>query len=443
MNPQPETVRARIALIEDDPVMGGSLQQRLTLEGYAVEWHRNGNEARAALAGNAPDGIVCDIRLPDADGEALFARLKPLAPSAPFIFITGFGEVDQAVRLVKAGATDYLTKPFEVHTLLDQLARCVRPTEPAGTLGASAAMRSVEGLLKRVADLDSTLLITGETGVGKEVAARLVHTRSSRCASPFVAVNCVAIPDALIEGELFGYERGAFTGADRQHEGYLARARDGTLFLDEIGDLPISTQAKLLRVLQEREFSRLGASRPQRLEARVVCATHRDLPAMVRDGRFREDLYYRIAVIPVVIPPLRDRSGDVLPMLGSMVAEFAKAFGRDIHGLADDVPLRIAAHGWPGNVRELRNRAERAVALCDGNLVAVSDLFPDDCKAPSGKEGFPTLAQAREVAERIHIARALEVTGGKIEEAARKLGVSRSVMFDKIRRHRTQSGFPD
>ena len=438
MRPPPEALvsPSTLTLIEDDPVMGGSLLQRLTLEGYAVDWHRTGRAARTAMTGRPPDAVVCDIRLPDCSGEELYATLRPLAPRASFIFITGYGEVDQAVRLVKGGATDYLTKPFEVAALLDRLGRFIHPSTPAGPLGPSPAMRAVEALLGRVADLESTLLITGESGTGKEVAARLTHTISKRRTAPFVGVNCAAIPDGLIEGELFGYERGAFTGADRQHEGYLARAKNGTLFLDEIGDLPTATQAKLLRVLQEREFTRLGSAKTQRLEARLICATHRDLPTMVRDGRFREDLYYRIAVIPVAVPPLRARRDDVLPLLRDMVMEFAASFKRDVHGLADDVPTRVSAHDWPGNVRELRNRAERAVALCDGTLVRAHDLFPEDGVPEPVAECMPTLAEAREQAERRHIALALEATGGKVEEAARRLGVSRSALFDKLRRQR-------
>ena len=440
---QSDSPRGRIALVEDDPVMGGSLLQRLSLEGYQVAWHRSGQAARLALTGQPTDGVVCDIRLPDADGEELYAALRPLAPRVPFIFITGFGEVDQAVRLVKAGAADYLTKPFEIGVLLDRLAHSVRAQAPAGILGASHAMRSIEALVTKVANLDSTLLITGESGVGKEVVARLAHSVSKRQAAPFVAVNCAAIPDALIEGELFGYERGAFTGADRQLEGYLARARNGTLFLDEIGDLPLSTQVKLLRVLQDREFRRLGASKTERLEARIVCATHRDLPARVRDGQFREDLYYRIAVIPISIPPLRDRGADVLPLLRAMVSEFSASFGREISGLAEDVPYRVAAHAWPGNVRELRNRAERAVALSDRPYVRAADLFPEDDVSQSAPRNLATLAQARDDAERRQIAIAMEAAGGKVEEAARHLGVSRSVLFEKLRRHRGQSGEPD
>lgn len=424
-----------ITLIEDDPVMGGSLAQRLALEKYDVAWHRTGQQALAALRTEAADAVICDIRLPDMDGESLFSALRSNQPAMPTIFITGFGEIDQAVRLVKSGASDYLTKPFEVRTLLDRLTELLPPGGPIGLLGPSQAMRQVEATLLRVASLDSTLLITGESGVGKEVVARLAHSASSRAAEPFVAVNCAAIPDTLIESELFGHERGAFTGADRAHQGYLERVRKGTLFLDEIGDLAPSTQTKLLRVLQEREFTRLGAQRPLRLEARVVCATHRDLPAMVRDGRFRQDLYYRLAVIPISIPPLRERRPDILPLLRSAVAEFAADFGRLVGGIDPGAEIDAEAYNWPGNVRELRNRAERAVALLTGHLVQVADLFPEASSRPM-EELLPTLAAVRMAAENRHILRALEATGGQIEEAAKRLGISRSAMFERLKRQR-------
>ena len=432
---------AHVALIEDDPVMGGSLAQRLRLEKYDVAWHRTGQDGLVALRARRADAIVCDIRLPDTDGETLFGALRPVATNAPVIFITGFGEIDQAVRLVKAGAADYLTKPFEVQALLARLSELVRPS--TGVLGSSASMRLLEATLHRVADLDSTLLVTGESGVGKEVAARLVHSQSSRSSRPFMAVNCAAIPDSLIESELFGHERGAFTGADRAHEGYLERARNGTLFLDEVGDLPPATQTKLLRVLQGREFERLGGKRSLRLEARVICATHRDLLAMVRDGQFREDLYYRIAVIPVGIPPLRERRADILPLLTRAVAEFAASFARTVHGLSRDAEQWAETHPWPGNVRELRNRAERAVALATGHTITAADLFPETAMAGDAPLELSSLAAVRLEAERRHIERVLASTGGQVEEAARRMGVSRSVLFDKLKRHRAESGIPD
>lgn len=441
MSPKSHEVSARIALprialIEDDPVMGGSLAQRLALEHYQVDWQRAGLDALAALRRTPADAVVCDIRLPDLDGEEVFAAVQEIAPELPVILVTAYGGIDQAVRLVKAGAADYLTKPFEVYTLLDRLAELVRPAAVTGALGASAPMRALEAMLRRVAGLGSTLLITGESGVGKEVAARLAHAVSPRAAAPFVAVNCAAIPDTLIESELFGYDRGAFTGAERAHEGYLARAGCGTLFLDEVGDLSQATQTKLLRVLQEREFVRLGSARPQRLDARVICATHRDLTLMVREGRFREDLYYRLAVIPLAIPPLRERIADILPLLAGAVAEFAGSFERPVRGLSADAERMAKAHPWPGNVRELRNRAERAVALAAGVLVTAADLFPELAALLGDTGGSRSLAYVRAEAERRHIARVLEETGGHVEEAARRLGVSRSALFEKLRRQR-------
>jgi DNA-binding NtrC family response regulator len=433
--------RPRIALIEDDPVMGGALAQCLALEQYEVDWQRAGLDGLAALRRLPADALICDIRLPDLDGEEVFAAVQEIAPGLPMIFVTAFGGIDQAVRLVKAGAADYLTKPFEVSTLLDRLAELLRPAAVTGALGVSAPMHALEAVLLRVAALDSTLLLTGESGVGKEVAARFAHAASPRAASPFVAVNCAAIPDTLIESELFGHERGAFTGAERAHEGYLARAGRGTLFFDEVGDLPLATQAKLLRVVQEREFARLGAARAQRLEARVIGATHRDLPAMVREGRFREDLYYRLAVIPLAIPPLRERVADIRPLLEAAVAEFAASFGRALRGLSAEAVRLAEAHSWPGNVRELRNRAERAVALAPGApttgvLVTGADLFPEQAAGAAEADRPLRLAEVRAEAERRHIARVLEETGGHVEEAARRLGVSRSALFEKLKRQR-------
>jgi DNA-binding NtrC family response regulator len=421
-------------LIEDDAVTGGSLADRLGLEGFAVDWVRSGAAALGRFDGGGADAVLCDIRLPDMSGEALFAQLRPRLGRTPVIFMTGYAEIEQAVRLTRCGATDYLAKPFEVADLLGRLRAAIAAGArlPDGSLGVSAAMRGLEGMLRRVADLDSTLLITGESGVGKEVAARFLHQVSVRAGLPFVAVNCAAVPAELMESELFGHERGAFTGAAQRHLGWAERAGGGILFLDEIAELAAPLQAKLLRLLQERSFMRVGGSAVLPLRARVLCATNAALEQRVAEGRFRADLYWRIAVIPVPVPPLRERADDIAPLLAGFVAEFEAAFGREIGGVAADATAAAQAHGWPGNVRELRNRVERAVALAEGPVIEARHLFPDRVAAAAA----PTLAAAREVAERQSIQQALAAAGGRIEQAARQLGISRSTMFERMRRLR-------
>ena len=301
-----------IAVVEDDPIMGESLVERLSLEGYRPIWLTTGAEAMAVLRGRRPDLLVCDIRLPDMTGEELFQHLLPQLGGTPVVFMTGFGDIGQAVRLVRAGADDYLTKPFAVDEFLGRVAELLRSRGigaggAEAALGTSPAIRQVEQLLRRVADVDSTLLLTGESGVGKEVAACFVHRVSRRAQGPLMAVNCAAVPADLMDSEVFGHERGAFTGAHALHRGYAERAADGVLFLDEVGEMPLPVQAKLLRLVQERVFFRVGGEKALPFSARLVCATNADLEQRVREGTFRRDLFYRLNVIPVVIPPLRDR----------------------------------------------------------------------------------------------------------------------------------------
>lgn len=425
-------------LVEDDPILGLSLVQRLALEGIETRWWRSGAEALAAWERSPPDLVVCDVRLPDLDGEELFSRALLGFGRRPFLFITGHGEIVQAVRLVRMGALDYLTKPFAVDELVGRVQSLLGETEGVtGVLGGSAAMRRVEGLLLRITAIDSHVLVTGESGVGKEVAARFLHDRSARGAGPFMAVNCAAIPAELIESEIFGSERGAFTGAQTRHLGYAERAGGGTLFLDEVGDLPLPAQGKLLRLIQEPTFFRLGGEKPVAFAARIVCATNRDLAGMVAEGRFREDLYYRINVIPVAVPPLRERPDDVLPLLRAFIRHFAGAFGREIDGLTAAGEEMALGHRWAGNVRELRNRAERAVALADGRWILPLDLFPEAALVVErGDASIATLAEARDATERLQIERALLHTGHRMQETAQLLGVSRTTLWEKMRRLR-------
>ena len=432
----------QIGVIEDDPVMGGSLIQRLELEGYAPIWWQTASDALVSIGKVRPDLLICDVRLPDLDGEEVFRRALPDLGDAPVLFITAYADVEQAVRLVRGGADDYLTKPFDIEDLLDRIGGLLdarRPrAEVSHALGMSAVMLRIEALLRRVGDIDSTVLFTGESGAGKEVAARFLHRISSRAAAPFMAVNCAAIPGELMESELFGHERGAFTGAQVQHKGYAERAGGGVLFLDEVGDLAPALQVKLLRLLHDRVFFRLGGDRPITCSARIVCATNRDLGEMVEQGSFRKDLFYRINVIPITIPPLRERSEDILPLAAGYVRHFNDSFGRSIRGLSEAGKAALLAHHWPGNVRELRNRTERAVALTDQAWLGPADLFPDTVGQTgdrrSARRPLGTLAEARADAERRQIERVLECTGGQLARTAAMLGISRTTLWEKMRK---------
>jgi DNA-binding NtrC family response regulator len=447
----PPRDRPIVAVVEDDPIMGESLVQRLALEGYETRWWRNGRAALDGLARMAGelDAVLCDIRLPDIDGEQLYRQLLPQLGGVPVIFATAFGDVEQAVRLVRLGADDYLTKPFSIEQLLEKLATLRRPervaeTEPQASLGVSPPMLRLEAVLRRIKDIDSTVLLVGETGVGKEVAARFLHEISSRSTRPFMAVNCATIPPELVDSELFGHEKGAFTGAHAVHAGYAERADDGFLFLDEIAELPLPSQAKLLRLLQERVFFRVGGERQVRFGARLVAATNADLTARVEEGRFRKDLYYRLDVIKLQIPPLRDRNDDVVPLLRHYLVHFAQRFGIEPPALTPEAERAALEHGWPGNVRELCNRVERAVALTPAPRLAAADLFADAVLAPApaatDEPRVGTLAEARDEAERRQIHAALKETEGQLNRAAALLGVSRTTLWEKMRRLGIEQG---
>lgn len=427
--------RAVVLLVEDDPIMGEALCQRFVLEGVDVTWVQTGRDGLAMLRRRRVDLLICDIKLPDISGEDLFREALPELGRIPIIFITAFGEIEQAVRLVRAGANDYLTKPFRFEQLMERVRRLDAASSDGSPVPAIApGMRAVEATLHRVADIDSTVLITGETGVGKEVAARLLHHISPRAEEPFLAVNCAAIPAEIAESQIFGHERGAFTGAQHRHTGFAEQAAGGTLLLDEVGELAPGLQAKLLRLIQERSFMRIGGSQAMPFRARLVAAANEDLEAAVRAGRFREDLWFRLAVIPIRIPPLRERQEEILPMARHFLAQFAHAFARPVERFSADVAPALARHGWPGNVRELRNRIERAVALATGPEVATADLFPERALLDQAAEGTQTLSQVREQAEREHIRAVLADTGGRIGEAALRLQVSRTTLWERMRK---------
>ncbi|NQV83089.1 MAG: sigma-54-dependent Fis family transcriptional regulator [Rhodospirillales bacterium] len=437
VRPAPQPIK--IGVLEDDPIMGESLVQRLTLEGYETIWWKTGTEALENLKKyGTPDVMICDIRLSDMSGEDVFNQAMPQLESTPVLFITAFGNIEQAVRLMRKGADEYITKPFEMEDFLNRIESLSYHQEisPAGvyeTLGVSDSLCEIEGTLRRIADVESNVLLTGESGSGKEVAARFLHEVSGRAEKPFISVNCAAIPSDLMESELFGHERGAFTGAHGRHLGYAERVGEGTLFLDEIGDLPLHLQGKFLQLIQEREFTRVGGEESIPFQARVVAATNHDLQVAVAERRFREDLFYRINVIPICVPPLRDRQDDILPLVCGYMEYFAKQFRRDVQTLSSAAEEAVLAYDWPGNVRELRNRIERAVALADNPVLRAQNLFPEADEA-SSKDEIPTLQQVREASERRHIQRVLEHTDGNASAAAGLLGVSRTTLWEKMKK---------
>jgi DNA-binding NtrC family response regulator len=427
-----------LALVEDDPIMGESLVQRLKLEGARVHWWRTGADALVGLSEVSPDAVICDIRLPDRSGADVFRAITRDCKAPPFLFITGYGEIEQAVGLMRDGARDYLTKPFVMGEFLTRLEQVLGPTEPDGdpVLGASAAMRDIERFLRRAARVGSNLLLTGETGVGKEVCARFLHTLRDKPNGPFMAVNCAAIPADLMESELFGHEKGAFTGAHSRHLGYAERAGQGVLFLDEVSELAPRLQAKLLRVIEGRSFHRLGGEQAIPCRARLICATNADVSARVKDGRFREDLYYRINILALHVPPLRERIDDIDWLIDRFFAEFSRAIESDTVGVSALAYEAAREYRWPGNVRELRNRIERAIALAVGRWIMPGDLFPERADRATGRGEFiAPLDAAREDAEKRHIQRALAMTGGAILPAAKALGISRTTLWEKMRRY--------
>jgi len=429
--------RPLVAVVEDDPILGPALVQRLGLEGFDTFLCTTAADAARRLPEARPAAVLCDIRLPDASGEDLYRRLLPDLGAATIIFMTAFGDIGQAIRLTRAGADDYLAKPFEPDALIARLRERLRPHGRDGAAAVrSPAMRRIHDVIDRAARVDSPVLLTGETGVGKEMAARRLHANSPRAAAPFVAVNCAAVPDELADSHFFGHERGAFTGAADRRVGIFEEAGDGTLFLDEIGELPPALQAKLLRVLQERTFRRVGGRADLTFGARVVAATNVDLRVAVADGRFRQDLLFRIDVIGIRIPPLRERREEIPALMDEMVCDVARRFGRPVPDVSADALDAAGGHGWPGNVRELSNRIERAVALGDGATIVARDLFPERDLDHTGRETgtTPTLADVRDEAERRHIETVMARTEGQVALAATLLGISRTTLWERMRK---------
>jgi DNA-binding NtrC family response regulator len=399
----------RILVLEDEQLLRWALAERLRKSDFEVIEAADVAAARKHLQTVEPDLLLLDYRLPDGDGIA-FLRSLP-RPAPPAIVMTAHGSVEAATAAMRAGALDFVSKPFDVEEmalkveqsletarLRDEVTRRRREDREAygllALLGESAPMRRLRDLVRRVAESPApTILVLGETGSGKGLVARVIHALSARHENPFVTITCTALPETLLESELFGYEKGAFTDAKQRKRGLFEAAMDGTVFLDEIGDLPATIQAKLLHVLEDQSFRPLGSTREVRVEVRVIAATHRDLQALVREGRFREDLYYRLSAIPIRIPSLRERGPeDVRALLDHFLERFAIDFKKEIRGMRDDARARLLAHGWPGNVRELRNVVERAVLLSRESWIGIDDLGLDPSR-PSEGDGHASAAR--------------------------------------------------
>ncbi|MFM2067019.1 MAG: hypothetical protein RLZZ584_1928 [Pseudomonadota bacterium] len=432
-----------LLLLEDDPIMGESLVQRFELEGYQVRWCRSLAEATTQL-GSSWSAVVSDVRLTDGLATRWYVDQEDPIRARPWFFLTGYGSVNDAVAAIRAGAREYLTKPFDIERLVALVQGAVCPVEPSlpmPVLGISAAMQKVEATARKVARLRVSVLLTGESGVGKEIVAQFIHTLAYAGKDGFIAVNCAAIPDSLMEAEFFGYEKGAFSGAQRSHRGYMERANGGTLFLDEVGELSASMQAKLLRALQERSFFRLGSERITRSDFRIIAATNRDLHADMAAGTFREDLYYRLAVIRIGLLPLRERPEDIPWLTERMLQHIAAEQGRPI-AVSEAFTRHLLGRSWQGNARELRSYLEEAVVLSDAGVLDMAESGtspPASAGSAAPVDAIVPLHAVLEDVERRHIDKALNHTGGSVAKTSELLGISRKTLWEKMKKFRVGS----
>jgi len=442
----------RILVVDDEPAQRGLVAGFLKKHGFDVVETGGGREAVARFKQEPFDLVLTDQRMPDLSGLEVLEAVRAASPETAVVVVTAYGTIETAVSAVKAGAADYLTKPLNLDDLLHRVHR-VRERQRLvaenrelrealaerhrveGIIGDSGRMQEVLSLVRRVAPSDATVLIRGESGTGKELIANALHHASPRAAGPLVKVNCAALAESLLEAELFGHEKGAFTGAVAARKGRFELADGGSVFLDEIGDLPSHLQVKLLRVLQEREFERVGSSRPIKVDVRLLAATHRDLEALVREGRFREDLYYRINVVTIVLPPLRERREDLPPLIEHFLRVFAGKNGKTVRGLTREAREMLLRYDYPGNIRELENLIERAVVLTRDDVIGVEDLpLSLEAAAPASGEEAGLIA-AVEGLERRMIREALATADGTQTRAAELLGISERVLRYKLKKY--------
>jgi len=446
---------ATLLVADDDPGLRESLERTLTREGYQVVLASDGRAALERVQAGGIDLIVTDLRMPGLTGLELLRAAKAILPDVDVILLTAFGTVEEAVKAMKDGAYDFLTKPFRREQLIKLIDKALERRDlieqnralkkqledlraKGQMIGASPTWRRMMTLVEQVADSSATILIQGESGTGKELVARTIHERSARRNGPFVAVNCAALPETLLESELFGYEKGAFTGAAGRKEGRFELATSGTLFLDEVADLSLVTQPKILRVLQEGEFERLGGTRTLQVDVRIVAATNRDLSEMVKDKRFREDLYYRLNVITVRVPPLREHPEDIRLLAQHYLRVYSAKNGRKLEAFSNEAIARLESYAWPGNVRELENLVERSVLLARKDRIDAEDL-PEEVmgvKRPPRDAILELVGTPlTEIEERL-LDETLRITGGNKTQAAELLGIDVRTVARKLERRK-------
>jgi two-component system, NtrC family, response regulator AtoC len=433
--------KGKILVVDDEASARAALSEMLRAEGYETETAGDGFKALGRLDEFAPDVVLTDLNMPGMDGVELLSKLKEIDSELPVVMMTAFGGVEAAVSAMRAGALDYLTKPLNMDELFIVLERTIERTklrrETAqlrsqvrarysfdNIVGTSPEMQRVFKTVAQIAPSRATVLLAGESGTGKELVAAAIHHHSPRASAPFVKLHCAALAESLLESELFGHERGAFTGAERKREGRFEQANGGTLFLDEIGEISLSTQVKLLRILQEREFERVGGNQTIHVDVRVIAATNRDLREMVAAGKFREDLFYRLNVINLTLPSLKQRPTDVPALAMHFLKHYAHENAKTLTSISDDALAQLTNYGWPGNVRELENVIERAVVLADGERIEASHL-PVELAAAARRSGPPAIpGSTLDELERYAILRTMESVGGATGKAAELLGIS-------------------
>jgi DNA-binding NtrC family response regulator len=450
----------KILIVDDELNMRLVLQAMLKKEGYAVTTASNGMEALKILKADQMDIVVTDLKMPKLDGMGLLGEIIRDYPSIPVIIITAHGTIATAVDALKKGAFDYITKPFEQDELKQVIQKAVKTRrldedeallnpddiDRYGIIGSSDRITEIFETIKRVAPTTTTILITGETGTGKELIARAIHRNSPRKNNPFIKINCAAIPESLMESELFGYEKGAFTGAATKKQGRFELAHKGTLFLDEVGELPKDMQVKLLQVIQEQEFERVGGLQTIKVDVRLITATNRNLFEDVKDGRFREDLYYRLNVIPAHLPPLRERKEDIPVLIDFFIEKFNKKLDRSVKYIDEKVTNLLIQHAWPGNIRELENLVERMILMARGDTIVFADLpselktaIESDSTSPSGIRQKPfkdIMKNHMEDIEKQMIISVLEECGNNVTRAAKQLGLSRKGLQLKMMKYK-------